>query len=94
MKLRLFKEAESELTQFGSFFNMPEFFYEFHASVYPGRKGSMIPFGLRILAAELPQFLGKTEESITNLYHLLSVVQSVLDENKANDSKFKLKYMR
>lgn len=81
MKLKLFKEAELELDQFGDFIK-PQYFYEFHGYEYPGRKGSMIPFGLRMLNAELPQYLGRVDDAIANLYHLRSVVQDILDEFK------------
>jgi hypothetical protein len=88
MKLKLFKEAELELAQFGSRLNKPQCFYQFHGNAYPDRKGSIIPFGLRMLAAELPQHLGRPEDSIANLYHLLSVVQKVLDEHKGNEGVY------
>ena len=38
----------------------------------------MIPFGLRILNAELPHYLGRSDDSIQNLYKILSIVQNVL----------------
>lgn len=84
MKLKLFKEVEMELAQFDSF-NKPQFFYEFQASVYPDRKGSMVPFGLRMLNAELAHYLGRSDESISNLYKLLANVESVLDSYKDDE---------
>ena len=78
MKLKLFKEVEIELSQFDSFCK-PQYFYEFQESKYPDRKGCMVPFGLRMLNAELPHFLGRSEESISNLYMVLASVDSVLD---------------
>lgn len=41
----------------------------------------MIPFGFRILAAELPQYLTKYEESISNLTRLLSIVNKIIDND-------------
>ena len=89
IKLKLFKEAELELDQFGAF-NKPQYFYEFHGCAYPSRKGSMIPFGFRILSAELPQYLGRIDDSIANLYYLLSVVQDVLDMYQGNEGYSKI----
>lgn len=37
----------------------------------------MVPFSFRILAAELPQYLGKTSEAFNRLYALLDVVSKV-----------------
>lgn len=39
MKLKLFKEAEYELSHFEEF-NKKQYFYEFHSDRYPDRKGS------------------------------------------------------
>lgn len=89
MKLKLFKEAETELKQFENF-DKPQFFYEFHNEAYPNRKGSMIPFGFRVLNAELAQHLNKSEESIGNLYRLLSNIQDIVDSYKEDESALKI----
>lgn len=77
MKLKYFKEADLELRQFENFDRF-EYFYESHADIYRDRKGSMIPFGLRMLAAELPQYLNRPEESVSMLCRLLDIVNSVI----------------
>lgn len=95
MKLKLFKEAEQELKQFENF-EKPELFYESQVHFYPDRKGSMVPFGLRMLNAELPQYLNKPEEATANLYKLLKIVNSTIDDllpNK-NESSLKIWYER
>lgn len=46
----------------------------------------MIPFGLRMLNAELPQYLGRSEDSVQNLYKILSVVQNVLKDLEKNNN--------
>ena len=50
----------------------------------------MVPFGLRMLHAELPQYLGKSEETITSLARLLAKVNTIIQAHiEANDeSKF------
>ena len=89
MKLKLFKEADCEMKQFEDF-NKAEFFYECQADSYPNRRGCMIPFGFRMLNAELPQYLGRSEESISHLYKLLHVVQGIIDSLGQNESELKL----
>ena len=39
--------------------------------------GSMVPFAFRIMHAELPQYLGKTQESLDRLYYIYAIVQKV-----------------
>ncbi len=38
----------------------------------------MISFGLRVLNAELPQFLGRVDESINSLTKLLDTVDNII----------------
>jgi hypothetical protein len=90
MKLKLFKEAELELKQFDSF-DRPEFYYENHSKFYPNRKnGSMISFGLRMLNAELPYYLGRSDESIVYLQKMLKIIDQTLkmDEIDSNQGNF------
>lgn len=68
-KLQMFSTAEVELEAFGSF-TQPDLFYEFYPDTYPGRKGSMVPFSMRILQAELPQYMGRPRDALDNLYEL------------------------
>ena len=39
--------------------------------------GSMVSFDMRVLHAELPQYLGKTQESLDRLHYLLAIVKKV-----------------
>lgn len=41
----------------------------------------MIPFGFRVLAAELPQYLLKSEESLSSLSRLLETVNRILEND-------------
>lgn len=86
MKLKFFREADLELRQFENF-DRAEFFYESHSDVYPpSRQGSMVPFGFRLLAAELLQFLSRSDESLTMLCKLLDTVNSVIVKNDSFSS--------
>lgn len=86
MKLKLFKEAEMELRQFENF-EKSQFFYEFQSSSYPDRKGCMIPFGFRMLSAELPQYVNRSDESVSNLYKLLKIVNDTINDLVLNNSE-------
>uniref|UniRef100_A0A3Q4GR03 Trafficking protein particle complex subunit 12 n=1 Tax=Neolamprologus brichardi TaxID=32507 RepID=A0A3Q4GR03_NEOBR len=65
-KLGLFQNAELEFEPFGNL-DQPDLYYEYYPTVYPGRKGSMVPFSMRLLHAELPQYLAKPQEALDRL---------------------------
>uniref|UniRef100_A0A8C7KIF9 Trafficking protein particle complex subunit 12 n=1 Tax=Oncorhynchus kisutch TaxID=8019 RepID=A0A8C7KIF9_ONCKI len=77
-KLSLFQNAEMELEPFGNL-DQPDLYYEYYPTVYPGRRGSMVPFSMRVLHAELPQYLGKPQESLDRLHSMRTVCQTILD---------------
>ncbi|XP_012674966.2 trafficking protein particle complex subunit 12 [Clupea harengus] len=77
-KLSLFQNAELECEPFGNL-DLPDLYYEYYPSVYPGRHGSMVPFSMRVLHAELPQYLGKPQESLDRLHRMRTVCQKILD---------------
>ncbi len=89
MKLKYFREADVELRQFENFEKF-YLFYETYPNDYPNREGSMVPFGLRMLNAELPLYLGKSEESIAQLYKLLETVDRVMATDLPSDNQSKL----
>lgn len=72
--MKFFKEAEMELKQFDNF-DKAEFFYQ---TKQPGQIGTFVPFGLRILNAELAHYMGNSNESVSNLYKILSIVKKIL----------------
>lgn len=76
-KLRLYSVAHSELQGFKNL-DTPDVYYEYHPNLYPGRKGSMVPFGLRLLDAQLPYYLGHNKDALDKLYYILSVVQQII----------------
>ncbi|KAG7465739.1 hypothetical protein MATL_G00156790 [Megalops atlanticus] len=77
-KLSLFQNAELEMEPFGNL-DQPDLYYEYYPTVYPGRRGSMVPFSMRVLHAELPQYLGKPQESLDRLHSMKIVCQMILD---------------
>ncbi|XP_072545233.1 trafficking protein particle complex subunit 12 [Salminus brasiliensis] len=87
VKLNLFPNAEMEFEPFGNL-DQPDLYYEYYPTVYPGRRGSMVPFSMRVLHAELPQYLNKPQESLDRLHSMRSVCQKILanlEEGLAED---------
>ncbi|XP_064364570.1 trafficking protein particle complex subunit 12 isoform X3 [Dromaius novaehollandiae] len=78
VKLSLFQNAEMEFEPFGNL-DQPDLYYEYYPHVYPGRKGSMVPFSMRILHAELPQYLGNPQESLDRLHGMKIVCTKILE---------------
>ncbi|KAM3595545.1 uncharacterized protein V6R79_024864 [Siganus canaliculatus] len=77
-KLNLFQNAELEFEPFGNL-DQPDLYYEFYPAVYPGRRGSMVPFSMRLLHAELPQYLAKPQEALDRLHTLKTVCLAILE---------------
>ncbi|XP_004436497.1 PREDICTED: trafficking protein particle complex subunit 12 [Ceratotherium simum simum] len=77
VKLGLFQNAEVEFEPFGNL-DQPDLYYEYYPHVYPGRRGSMVPFSMRILHAELQQYLGNPQESLDRLHRVKAVCSKIL----------------
>lgn len=78
VKLNLFQNAELEFEPFGNL-DQPDLYYEYYPHVYPGRKGSMVPFSMRILHAELEQYLGNPQESLDRLHSMKTICTKILE---------------
>ncbi|VUZ52201.1 unnamed protein product [Hymenolepis diminuta] len=68
---------ENELSTFDRLDN-PDVYFEYDPIAYKGRKGSMIPFSLRLLHAELPHYLKRSSEALDRLYFLSAVVSRMI----------------
>uniref|UniRef100_A0A8C6V3U5 Trafficking protein particle complex subunit 12 n=1 Tax=Neogobius melanostomus TaxID=47308 RepID=A0A8C6V3U5_9GOBI len=77
-KLNLFQNAELEFEPFGNL-DQPDLYYEYYPNVYPGRRGSMVPFSMRLLHAELPQYLAKPQEALDRLHNLRTGCLAILE---------------
>nr|XP_046269919.1 trafficking protein particle complex subunit 12 isoform X2 [Scatophagus argus]XP_046269920.1 trafficking protein particle complex subunit 12 isoform X2 [Scatophagus argus]XP_046269922.1 trafficking protein particle complex subunit 12 isoform X2 [Scatophagus argus]XP_046269923.1 trafficking protein particle complex subunit 12 isoform X2 [Scatophagus argus] len=77
-KLNLFQNAELEFEPFVNL-DQPDLYYEYYPTVYPGRRGSMVPFSMRLLHAELPQYLTKPQEALDRLHNLKTVCLAILE---------------
>ncbi|XP_066453789.1 trafficking protein particle complex subunit 12 isoform X2 [Eleutherodactylus coqui] len=78
VKLGLFQNAEMEFEPFKNL-DQPDLYYEYYPHVYPGRRGSMVPFSMRILHAELRQYLGCPQESLDRLHSMKTICIKILD---------------
>ena len=91
VQLKQFSTVEVEAEVFGDL-DKPDLYYEYYTRIEPhnlqdndaNKIGSMVPFGFRLLLAELPQYLGKHHEAIDRLHHLLATVEKIL-KNLANN---------
>ncbi|KAM0939970.1 putative tetratricopeptide-like helical domain superfamily [Dioscorea sansibarensis] len=59
----------------GDPFDSLQFRYESYPDVYPAHSGSMLPFAVRYLHADLPQRIGDRSQSLDRLYSLLDFVR-------------------
>nr|XP_043632455.1 trafficking protein particle complex subunit 12-like [Erigeron canadensis] len=84
-KLRRFSEAINELDLVEK--GLDIYRYETYPHHYPNRKGSMAPFVLRWLHAELPSRLGKRQETLDRFYVLLQFIKEKLSRNLTNESR-------
>ncbi|THD28987.1 Tetratricopeptide repeat protein 15 [Fasciola hepatica] len=73
VRIRNYEVAERELNTFGTL-DAPNVYFESSPDLYPGRSGSIIPFSLRLVHAELPFYLGRSEEALDRLYHLIATI--------------------
>ncbi|KAM7534551.1 hypothetical protein Aperf_G00000116342 [Anoplocephala perfoliata] len=78
-----FELLEKELAAFGRLDN-PDVYFEHEPTTYRGRKGSMIPFSLRLLHAELPHYLKRSSEALDRLYFLSAVVSRMIANLTSN----------
>ena len=91
VQLKQFSTVEVEAEVFGDL-DRPDLYYEYYSKIEPhnsqnldiNKVGSMVPFGFRLLLAELPQYLGKHHEAIDRLHHLLATVDKILKNLKNN----------
>jgi hypothetical protein len=91
VQLKQFSTVEVEAEVFGDL-DKPDLYYEYYSRIEPhnsqdldvNKVGSMVPFGFRLLLAELPQYLGKHHEAIDRLHQLLATVDKILKNLKNN----------
>ncbi|XP_061724134.1 trafficking protein particle complex subunit 12 [Cydia pomonella] len=86
LRVRLAAQAAQEAEAFGDC-GQPDMYYEFYPDQYENRTGSMVPFALRLLIAEMPAHAGRPEKALPSLYAVLAVVQQMLANLKAGKTE-------
>lgn len=81
MKLRKFSDAVKEIESLEDGIDNVIYSYENYPQHYPGRVGSMAPFALRWLYAELPSRVGDRQESVDRFYMLLDYVREKMSKS-------------
>ncbi|KAJ0171318.1 hypothetical protein K1T71_012868 [Dendrolimus kikuchii] len=77
VRIQLHEPLAKEAEAFGDC-SQPDMFYQFYPDAYETRTGSLVPFSLRLLLAELPGHLGKPDEAMNKLYAMLDIIQRML----------------
>jgi len=77
VKLRLFSIADREAAPFSDL-EKPDLFYQYYPEIHGSRRGSMVPWAMRLLLSELPQHQGKYMVATNNLFKLLASVRRML----------------
>ncbi|XP_071484435.1 trafficking protein particle complex subunit 12-like [Diadema antillarum] len=88
MKLQQFTVAEQELEPFGNM-DKPDLFFEYYPDLYPGRKGSIIPFSFRVIHAELPMYVSKHQVCLDRLSAILTICQRIIQNLREGKSEYR-----
>lgn len=80
VKLRSFSLADVESEPFGDL-DKPDMFFQFYPELYGGRLGSMVPFSLRLLIAQIPSYIEKHQKALSRLHSLLATIRKVNPEH-------------
>ncbi|KAL0279564.1 UNVERIFIED_CONTAM: hypothetical protein PYX00_001094 [Menopon gallinae] len=77
VKLKSFSLAYDESEPFGDL-EKPDMFFQFYPKLYEGRTGSIVPFSLRLLVAQMPAYIDKHQLALTRLHAVLATVRKIL----------------
>ncbi|RKP11689.1 hypothetical protein BJ684DRAFT_21729, partial [Piptocephalis cylindrospora] len=69
MRLRFYSEVDGELQRLGPL-DRTELYYDSHPTIFPDRTGPMVPFEMRVLAAQLPAMMGDITASLDMVMEL------------------------
>ncbi|KAL4367826.1 hypothetical protein GQ457_05G008600 [Hibiscus cannabinus] len=92
-KLRRFTDASADLDSLHDF-NTHHYKYESYPQLYPSRSGSMVPFSLRFIHAQLPFNLGNRQQGLDRFYLLLSFIRRKIEEKGSNSLQESAKIWR
>eukprot|EP01117_Protostelium_nocturnum_P003622 TRINITY_DN1489_c0_g2_i1.p1 TRINITY_DN1489_c0_g2~~TRINITY_DN1489_c0_g2_i1.p1 ORF type:complete len:427 (-),score=187.89 TRINITY_DN1489_c0_g2_i1:419-1699(-) len=89
LKLRQYKAVSDEIDQLGSFDESPNTFQSY-PQLYSNLFGSFVPFSLRVIKAQLPEFL-KTGNSLDEMFQLLSLCKKQIETLNSNEESMRRK---
>jgi len=78
VKLRQFSVAEAEAAAFGDL-DSPDLFFQYYPELYPNRTGSLVPWSLRLLLAELPMYNNKQVPAMNKLFRLQRTIKKMIE---------------
>ena len=94
LKLQLFEVAMREIEAMQDM-DSPVFRFESYPEIFQDRKGCMVPFTLRLLAAEIPFYNGQVDLSFDKLYKLkykctdmISLLKKALSDGMGEKKEF------
>ncbi|EAL66761.1 hypothetical protein DDB_G0281351 [Dictyostelium discoideum AX4] len=86
VKMRSYSAADSEIKGIGDIRDLVNC-YESYPQLFPGKKGSMVPFSMRIIKAELACHLNTEKFQLDSLYALLSICKKEIQNLNETISK-------
>ncbi|MBA0717596.1 hypothetical protein Golax_005397 [Gossypium laxum] len=92
-KLRRFSDASNELDSLHDF-NSHHYKYETYPKLYHTRSGSMVPFSLRFINAQLPFKLGNRQEGLDRFYLLLNFIRQKIKDKGIHSLQESVKIWR
>ncbi|GMI67657.1 hypothetical protein like AT4G39820 [Hibiscus trionum] len=92
-KLRRFTDASADLDSLHDF-SSNHYKYESYPQLYPSRSGSMVPFSLRFIHAQLPFKLGNRQQGLDRFYLLLSFIRQKIEQKGSNSFQESAKIWR
>lgn len=73
----LYEMAYTEASAFGEL-DTADLYFDYYPAEYQGRRGSMVPFSLRLLTAQIPARFQRADESQRKLCRLLFTVRQII----------------
>ncbi|KJE92863.1 hypothetical protein CAOG_03754 [Capsaspora owczarzaki ATCC 30864] len=86
MKLRRYEKAAAELDTFGDL-DRPDLYYDYYPDSYPDMTGSLVPFSLRVIHAQLPHYVGKPQLALDRLYSLNHTCTQVMSHLRSGKNE-------
>ncbi|XP_019850352.1 PREDICTED: uncharacterized protein LOC105312226 [Amphimedon queenslandica] len=76
-QLERYDEAKQEMEPFKDL-DQPDLYYQYNKHNYPGKKGSMVPYSMRLLHAQLPLYTGNIQLAMNRVCFLQYVTGTIL----------------